>query len=328
MNLPVSALLKPHPTMWDLPSEDPLEPGLPNQFHGVQPQILHETLQLPDYSPEEWFVGFDMNLYYDLEHTGWHKRPDWFLVVGVPHLYDGKSLRSSYVTWDEGINPAVIIEFLSPGTDDEDLGRFAPKPPIDLPGKPPSKFTVYEQILKIPHYFVYDEPTATLRYFKLINDRYQEQPVAPLAPQVWIPELNIGLVLWHGEYRNTRQLWLRWCDASGQLFPTLREEQQQIQHSLDLNIQLLRQTQAEKEAAQAEKEAAQAEKEAAQAEKEAAQAEKEAAQAEKEAALLRESIAQDQNRQAIQNLLALGLSVQQIATTFSLTIEQVEDLQP
>jgi hypothetical protein len=27
MNLPVSALLKPYPTLWDLPSEDPLEPG-------------------------------------------------------------------------------------------------------------------------------------------------------------------------------------------------------------------------------------------------------------------------------------------------------------
>jgi Uma2 family endonuclease len=335
MNLPVSALPKPHPTMWDLPSEDPLEPGLPDQYHGVQPQILHETLQLSDYSPEEWFVGFDINLYYDLNHTGWHKRPDWFLVVGIPHLYHGESLRSSYVTWDEGINPSVIIEFLSPGTDDEDLGRFAPKPPIDRPGKPPSKFTVYEKILKIPHYFVYDKLTTVLRYFKLVNDLYQEQPIASTAPQVWIPELKIGLVLWNGEYRNTRQPWLRWCDATGKLFPTLLEEQQQIRLSLDLNIQMLRQTQAEKEAAQAEKEAAQAEKEAAQAEKEAAQAEKEAvllreaeAQAEKNAALLRESIAQNQNRQAIQNLLALGLSVEQVAATFNLTIAQVEDLQP
>ena len=306
MNLPVSALRKTHPTMWDLPSDDPLELGLPDQFHGVQPQILHETLHLLDYPPEEWFVGFDMNLYYDVNHTGWHKHPDWFLVVGIPHLYEEQSLRSSYVTWDEGLNPTVIIEFLSPGTDDEDLGPFAPKPPIDRPGKPPSKFTVYEQILKVPHYLVYDKPTATLRYFKLINERYQEQPIAPTAPQVWIPELKIGLVLWEGEYRTTRNPWLRWCDAHGGLIPTLREEQQQIQSSLDLNIRILQQTQAEKEAVQAEKEAA---------------------QAEKEAALLRESIAQNQNRQAIQNLLALGLPVQQIAETFGLTIEQIADLQ-
>lgn len=297
MNLSTSKLLKPHPTMWDLPSEDPLEPGLPDQFHGVQPQILHETLQLSDYSPEEWFVGFDMNLYYDINHTGWHKRPDWFLVVGIPHLYEGQSLRSSYVTWDEGINPSVIIEFLSPGTDNEDLGRFAPKPPIDEPGKPPSKFTVYEQILQIPHYFIYDETTTQLRYFKLINRQYIEQVLLPTQTYFWLPDLNIGLIRWMGEYRNSTQYWLRWCDRSGQLFPTLREEQQQIQTSLDRNLQLLKQTQAEKETAQAEK----------------------------EAALLRESIALEQNRQAIQNLLAVGLSVQQIASTFSLTVEEVEN---
>ncbi len=304
MNLPVSALLKPHPTMWDLPSDDPSEPGLPDQFHGVQPQILHETLQMPDYSPEEWFIGFDMNLYYDLNHPGWHKRPDWFLVAGVPHLYEGRSLRSSYVTWDEEVNPSVVIEFLSPGTENEDLGRFGPKPPIDVPGKPPSKFTVYEQILKIPHYFIYDEMTTRLRYFNLTNGHYVEQFLGASEPYFWLSDLKIGLVCWTGEYRNSTQSWLRWCDRSGQLFPTLREEQQQIQRSLNLNLQILKQTQAEKEAAQAEKEAA---------------------QAEKEAALLRESIAIEQNRQAIQNLLALGLPVQQVAETFGLTLEELEE---
>ncbi len=298
MNLPVSELLKPYPTMWDLPSDDPLEPGLPDQFHGVQPQILHETLQLTDYSPQEWFVGFDMNLYYDLEHTGWHKRPDWFLVVGVPHLYGGRSLRSSYVTWDEGVNPSVIIEFLSPGTDDEDLGRFAPKPPVDRPGKPPSKFTVYEQILKIPHYLVFDEDTAQLRYFHLVNDRYEEQAIATTAPQVWLPDLNIGLVLWDGEYRNSTQPWMRWCDRSGNLFPTLLEGQQNIRASMALQTQILHQTQDEVKAAQAEK----------------------------EAALAREAIAIEQNRQAVRKLLDLGLAVEQVAEMFGLTITEVEEM--
>jgi hypothetical protein len=38
------------PTMHDLPSDDPLEPGLPDEFHGLQPQLLAETLSLTDYS--------------------------------------------------------------------------------------------------------------------------------------------------------------------------------------------------------------------------------------------------------------------------------------
>jgi Uma2 family endonuclease len=300
MNLPISALRtpRPFPTMWDLPSQDPSEPGLPDQFHGVQPQILHETLYLPDYSPQERFVGFDMNLYYDLNHTGWHKRPDWFLVVGVPHLYGGRSLRSSYVTWDEGVVPSVVIEFLSPGTDDEDLGRFGPKPPVDVEGKPPSKFTVYEQILKIPHYLVFDEETGQLRYFRLVGDRYEEQVISVSAPQAWLPSLNIGLAVWEGEYRDSMQPWMRWCDASGNLFPTLREEQQQTQFALNLQTQMLQQTQAENAMIQAEKEVIQAEKEA----------------------------AIEQTRQAVRRLLAIGLSVEQVAETFGLSSAQVEEM--
>jgi hypothetical protein len=29
----------------------------------------------------------------------WHKRPDWFAVVGVPRLYEERDLRLSYVLW-------------------------------------------------------------------------------------------------------------------------------------------------------------------------------------------------------------------------------------
>ncbi len=34
------------PTMYDLPSEDPEEPGLPDEFHDLQPQLLSRTLRL------------------------------------------------------------------------------------------------------------------------------------------------------------------------------------------------------------------------------------------------------------------------------------------
>lgn len=36
----------PLPTMYDLPSEDPEEDGLPDEFHDFQPQLLRETFQL------------------------------------------------------------------------------------------------------------------------------------------------------------------------------------------------------------------------------------------------------------------------------------------
>src|SRR5512147_2811593 len=71
------------PTMYDLPSEDPEEPGLPDEFHAMQPRLLQETCQSPILGTDTLFFGTDLNLYYDWQHTLWHKRPDWFLVIGV-----------------------------------------------------------------------------------------------------------------------------------------------------------------------------------------------------------------------------------------------------
>ncbi|MCY7272615.1 MAG: Uma2 family endonuclease, partial [Phormidesmis sp. CAN_BIN44] len=68
------------PTMYDLPSENPEEPGLPDEFHLLQPRLLEETFLPPDYLSEDVFMGSDLNLYYDVRHTGWYKRPDWFGV--------------------------------------------------------------------------------------------------------------------------------------------------------------------------------------------------------------------------------------------------------
>jgi Uma2 family endonuclease len=214
------AALSTLPTMDDLPSEDPEEPGLPDEFHDLQPQLLSRTLRLSGYSSQEIYTASDLNLYYDLDRLSWYKRPDWFLAVGVSRLYEGKRGRSSYVIWQERVAPSVIVEFLSPGTDAEDLGRFAPKPVASLPNQPPIKFQVYEQILKVPHYIVFDRRDSHLRYFRLENDRYQEQPIAPTNPRLWIPELEIGLAIWDGLFEGMPQSWLRWCDAAGEIFPT------------------------------------------------------------------------------------------------------------
>ncbi|WP_390630105.1 Uma2 family endonuclease [Leptothermofonsia sichuanensis] len=146
------------PTMYDLPGEDPEEPGLPDEFHALQPQLLSATLRLSRYPADQIFTGTDLNLYYDIRHPLWHKRPDWFLVLGVPRLYEGTDLRLSYVLWQEGVSPFVVVELLSPGTEQEDLGETEPQP-----NAPPSKWTVYEQILRIPYYVVFDRYRDRLR---------------------------------------------------------------------------------------------------------------------------------------------------------------------
>lgn len=221
------------PTMYDLPSEDPTEPGLPDEFHDLQPQLLSRTLRLRQYTGQEIFSVSDMTLYYDLDHLNWYKRPDWFLVVGVPRRYRGETSRSSYVLWDEKVSPIVVVEFLSPGTEGEDLGRFAPKPPQRTLGQPPCKFEVYEQIVKVQNYIVYDEQTQNLRYFRLVNGEFQAQSIAATNPRLWIPELEIGLGIWQGEFDLLPHAWLRWCDRSGNFFPTDTEAERQAREEAE-----------------------------------------------------------------------------------------------
>jgi Uma2 family endonuclease len=225
------------PTMYDLPSEFPEEPGLPDEFHDLQPQLLSRTLALADYRREDWFTGSDLNLYYDVHHPLWHKRPDWFLAIGVPHLYEGRELRRSYVTWQEGRSPHVVIEFLSPGTESSDLGRFHPghRPGLATGAKgqdgapreaeTPDKLAVYERYLRVPHYLVYDRRTYELRYFQLVGATYQEQPVQGKAPLVWLPDLKVGLGIWDGVFEAIPGRWLRWCDAEGHWLLTDTEQE-------------------------------------------------------------------------------------------------------
>ena len=205
------------PTMYDLPSEDPEDPGLPDEFHDLQPQLLSATLRLSDVKSNRFFTGTDLNLYYDLQNLGWYKRPDWFVAIGVPRLYDERDMRNSYVVWDEGVSPSVIVELLSEGTEKEDLGLTEAQP-----GKAPTKWQVYEQILKVPYYVLYDRRSDVLRAYRLVEGQYQALEI--LDERIWIPELKTGLKLWHGEYQGIARKWLRWIDEHGNWIPTPEEK--------------------------------------------------------------------------------------------------------
>jgi Uma2 family endonuclease len=206
------------PTMYDLPSEDPEEPGLPDEFHDFQPQLLRETFRPPHlFVQTEFFIGTDLNLYYDGRHPQWHKRPDWFLVLGVTRAEQQQDLRWSYVVWQEGVNPFLVVELLSPGTEAEDLGQT-----LRAVNRPPTKWQVYEQALRIPYYVVFDRYENHLRVFQLVATQYQEMSVPD--QRVWLPEVDLGLGVWRGTYEGTIGLWLRWYDGSGQWLSTAAEQ--------------------------------------------------------------------------------------------------------
>jgi Uma2 family endonuclease len=281
----------PLPTMYDLPSEDPEEPGLPDEFHDFQPKLLRETCVPPTYPQNEIFIGADLNLYYDKNHTGWHKRPDWFLCLGVTSGTEQKDMRLSYVIWQEAVSPFLVIELLSPGTEDEDLGQK-----VREIGKPPLKWEVYERILRVPYYVVYDRYINEFRLFRLMPTKYQEMTLQ--NRRFWFEELQLGLGVWDGMYQGKNGQWLRWYDGAGEWIPTeaeARQTEQQARVVLEVQLAVEQQARIATEARQMA--------------------------AEQQAKLEAET-----RQLAIPRLASMGLTASQIAEALSLPVEDVERL--
>jgi Uma2 family endonuclease len=211
------------PTMYDLPSEDPEEMGLPDEFHDFQPDLLRETCQP---NTAEFFIGADLNLYYDAKRTNWYKRPDWFLVVGSPASSSIANSRLSYVMWQEHIAPFLMVELLSPGTEAEDLGQT-----LRVVGKPPTKWQVYEQILRVPYYAIFDRYSNQFRMFSLQATQYVEQTIS--GQGFWFQEIELGLGLWSGSYQGVEGQWLRWYNQSGNWISTDREDKLEANQRAD-----------------------------------------------------------------------------------------------
>jgi len=211
------------PTMYDLPSEDPEEPGVPDLFHPWQSNLLSETFRPPDY--DEVLTAPDLNLYYDAHHTNRYKRPDWFAVPGISP-YENREIRLSYVIWQEEKVPFIVVELLSPSTEKDDLGKTHRKAE-----EPPTKWEVYEQILRVPYYAVFSRYTDKFRAFRLAGGEYRE--IVLPEKRLWMPEMKLGLGVWSGTYQKAERLWLRFYDSDGNWIPTDAEGKEQERQRAD-----------------------------------------------------------------------------------------------
>jgi Uma2 family endonuclease len=201
-------------------------------YHLWQSQLCSATFCPANYPPDQVFIASDLNLYYDSKHTNWYKRPDWYAVIGISRFYQGRDLRLSYVIWQEEVKPIVVLELLSPSTRNEYLGKKRKK------GEQPTKWEVYEQIIGIPYYIVFDRYTNELQAFQLQGNRYRKMELT--EAKVWIPPLKIGLGLWQGNYQGER-LWLRWYDADGNWISTEAERERQAKESAQQEVERQRQ---------------------------------------------------------------------------------------
>jgi hypothetical protein len=200
-------------------------------------ELLCETLDEVLAGREDVYVSGNMAVYYSALQAKKNdfKAPDVFVVLDA----QGRHERKSWVLWEEDLRtPNLVVELLSPTTEDNDRG--------------PKKL-IYERLLRVPNYFLYDPLDFRFEGFRLVDGEY-----VPMTPDAdgRLPWREGGVVLgrWTGSYRGRMSTWLRPMDAKGLVIPTAAER-------------------AEAEAQRAEAEAQRAKAEARRAEAEAQRAE-------------------------------------------------------
>lgn len=141
--------------------------------------------------------------------------PDWFYVPNVSARPEKGKYRRSYVLWREHLAPLIALEFAS-GNGEEERDATPLLMSDEGEVQKPGKFWVYEQIIRIPYYGIYEIKNDKLEVYHLVDFSYQKlEPNArghyPISP------LEVELGLWQGSYQNQTQIWLRWWDSEGNL---------------------------------------------------------------------------------------------------------------
>ncbi|MGB8700380.1 MAG: Uma2 family endonuclease [Thermosynechococcaceae cyanobacterium] len=202
------------PTQDDLPCEDgePME----TYRHKLQMDLLvNPLIQWLVIEQQRGFVGGNMFVYFSPAQVRNqdYKGPDVFAVLDVP-----VKERKSWVVWEEGKAPDVVIELLSPSTANHDKT---------------DKKQIYQNQLRVPEYFWYDPFNPNdFAGFALHQGRYE--PIA-LDDQGRLISQSLGLALvrWSGFYQEVETVWLRWSTLEGVLLPTDREFAQSQQQQAE-----------------------------------------------------------------------------------------------
>lgn len=203
----------------DLPFELVTEDGIPmdhfldsvqlSLFRSVVGQLMAERGREVDYC-----IGGNNFVYYSPQqawdvHEGrpYYRGPDLFFVDHVPH-----KPRKAWVSWEEGGRlPDLIVELLSPSTEDVDRGV---------------KMDLYARVFRTPEYYLYDFDTAVLEAYRLSGKAYRR--VGPDRNGRFRSEvLGLDLGVWQGVVDTWDASWIRLFHPDGRLAPTWEEAERQ-----------------------------------------------------------------------------------------------------
>ena len=207
------------PTQDQLPCCD----GIPmeTQRHQLQMEFLKNQL-LPWLTPrEDGYVGGNMFVYFSLAQVRNQdfRGPDFFAVLGVP-----KKERKSWVVWEEGKAPDVVIELLSDSTAERDKTE---------------KKQIYQNQLRVPEYFWFNPFNPDDWAGFALRDGVYEPLELDTQGKFISHQLGLTLVQWQGTYQDVEAVWLRWATREGVLLPTPEEQAQQRAQQAELRAEQL-----------------------------------------------------------------------------------------
>ncbi len=171
--------------------------------HFYQMAVLLESLNLAWKDRQDYFAAGNMFVYYSQLQAKKNdfRGPDVFVVLDTVWKE-----RKSWVVWEEGgKTPDVVIELISPSTEQTDRGE---------------KMRIYSKLLKVGHYYLFDPFTKTLEGYELDPKTWTYRPLHPdRRGRLRCPSLGLWLDPVPGEYEKVRTEWLRWIDENGHVLP-------------------------------------------------------------------------------------------------------------
>ncbi|HIE29701.1 TPA: Uma2 family endonuclease [Candidatus Poribacteria bacterium] len=179
------------------------------------------------------YVSGNIFIYYLENDTREQVSPDLFVVKGVP-----KHRRRYYQTWVEGKAPDFVLEVTSKNTKAEDFNY---------------KYELYERILKVPEYFLFD-PTGKylhppLQGYRLVSGRYS--PIVEIGGRLRSEELKLEFQVERRPLEEvTESIWiLRLYDLlTGERLLTPDELEEELQRETTARLEAEAQARREAEA--------------------------------------------------------------------------------
>lgn len=176
-----------------------------SEQHRQNMTLLIDALRLHLADRQDVYVAGNMALYFNELQVRKNDflGPDVFVVLDTVNRP-----RRSWVVWQEGQTPDVVIELLSASTEDNDRGK---------------KKQTYARSLHVPEYYLYDPLDGRFEGFRLQGREYV--PVEPEADGgITSAQLGLRLIPHDEVFLHQPARFLRWATLDGALLPTPAEE--------------------------------------------------------------------------------------------------------